>query len=188
MRMNTGFIRHAGNYQQWNVYRKAVIVCDVTEMFITRYLPTNSRTIDQMRQAARSCKQNIVEGTCDGSVSIEMCIKLLGIARGSLRELLEDYRDFLRQRKLPIWSIDDDKTKSTREFCRKNDIAAVFVEKCESRTEGTVANIMITVICQLDCMIAKTIDRYEESFIREGGIKEKMSATRRVWRKENLGY
>lgn len=87
------FLKISGDYTQWNVYHKSVIICDVTEMFINRALPRGSRTIDQMRQAARSCKQDIVEGVRDGSVSAEMCIKLLGMARGSARELLEDYGD-----------------------------------------------------------------------------------------------
>lgn len=95
-----GFLKISGDYTSWNVYRKSVIICDVTEMFINRALPRGSRTIDQMRQAARSCKQNIVEGVSDSTVSAEMCIKLLGVARGSVRELLEDYADFLRQHEL----------------------------------------------------------------------------------------
>lgn len=98
-----GFLKIASDYTCWNVYRKSVIICDVTEMFINRALPHGSRTIDQMRQAARSCKQNIVEGVSDATVSAEMCIKLLGVARGSVRELLEDYGDFLRQHDLEIW-------------------------------------------------------------------------------------
>ena len=76
-----GFLKIAGDYSQWNVYRKSVVICDVTDMFINRALPRGSRTIDQMRQAARSCKQNIVEGVSDSTVSAEMCIKLLGVAQ-----------------------------------------------------------------------------------------------------------
>lgn len=68
------FLKIAGDYTNWNVYKKSVIICDVTELFITRALPRGSRTIDQMRQAARSCKQNIVEGIGDSTVSAEMCI------------------------------------------------------------------------------------------------------------------
>lgn len=60
-----------------------------------------------MRQAARSCKQNIVEGVSDGTVSTEMCIRLIGVARGSIRELGEDYADFLRQNKMSVWDKDD---------------------------------------------------------------------------------
>lgn len=99
-----GFLKIAGDYTSWSVYRKSVIICDVTEMFINRALPRGSRTVDQMRQAARSCKQNIVEGISDGTISAEMCIKLIGVARGSVRELREDYADFLRQHKLETWS------------------------------------------------------------------------------------
>lgn len=113
------FLKISGNYESWNVYRKSVIICDVTEMFINRALPRGSRTIDQMRQAARSCKQNIVEGVSDGTVSAEMCIKLLGVARGSVRELLEDYSDFLRQHDLDIWGIDDPRSRVVRDYCKK---------------------------------------------------------------------
>ena len=106
----SGFLKISGDYSNWNVYRKAVVICDVTEMFINRALPHNSRTVDQMRQAARSCKQNIVDGVSDGTVSAEMCLRLLGVARGSARELLEDYADFLRQRDFEIWSKEDSRT------------------------------------------------------------------------------
>lgn len=91
------FLKISGDYTNWNVYRKSVIICDVSEMFIRRAFTPPNRTIDQMRQAARSCKQNIVEGCSDSTVSAEMCIKLVGIAKGSLRELLEDYCDYLCQ-------------------------------------------------------------------------------------------
>lgn len=41
-----GFLKISGDYSNWNVYRKAVVICDVTEMFINRALPHSSRTID----------------------------------------------------------------------------------------------------------------------------------------------
>ena len=88
------FLKITGDVSNWSVYQKSVIICDVTELFVRRALPQGSRTIDQMRQAARSCKQNIVEGVSDCAVSFEMCIKLIGVARGSVRELGEDYADF----------------------------------------------------------------------------------------------
>lgn len=97
-----GFLKISGDYTSWTVYRKSVIICDVTEMFINRALPRGSRTIDQMRQAARSCKQNIVEGVSDGTVSAEMCIKLLGVARGSVRSCARIMPIF-RQHKYEIW-------------------------------------------------------------------------------------
>lgn len=174
-----GFLKISGDYTQWNVYRKAVIICDVTEMFINRALPHGSRTIDQMRQAARSCKQNIVEGVSDGSVSAEMCIKLLGVARGSVRELLEDYGDYLRQHDFEIWGKDDERTLATRNYCIKHDDAKIFSEKCRERSDETVANIMLTQIRQIDSMLAAVMKKVEAEFMRVGGIKEAMSRERR---------
>lgn len=177
-----GFLKIAGDYSQWNVYRKSVVICDVTDMFINRALPRGSRTIDQMRQAARSCKQNIVEGVSDSTVSAEMCIKLLGVARGSVRELLEDYGDFLRQNNYEIWSKDDNRTKAARNYCRNHDDPRSFTEKCRVRSDATVANIMLTQIRQIDSMLAAVIRKVEAEFIREGGIKEAMSRQRRLAR------
>lgn len=173
------FLKIAGDYTNWNVYRKAVIICDVTEMFINRALPRGSSTIDQMRQAARSCKQNIVEGASDGTVSMEMCIKLLGIARGSARELLEDYADFLRQHDLEIWNRDDERTRATRAYCIKHDEPQSFTAKCRERSDETVANIMLTQIRQIDSMLASVLKKVEAEFISGGGIKEAMSQARR---------
>ncbi len=176
------FLKIAGDYTNWNVYKKSVIICDVTELFITRALPRGSRTIDQMRQAARSCKQNIVEGIGDSTISAEMCIKLLGVARGSVRELLEDYGDFLRQNDFEIWSVEDQRTIATRQYCIKNDDAKDFVAKCRERTNETVANIMITQIRQIDAMLAKVLKKLEADFIASGGIKEAMTAARKQCR------
>lgn len=175
----SGFLKLAGNYSSWNVYRKSVIICDVTELFINRALPKGSRTIDQMRQAARSCKQNLVEGVSDETVSIEMCLKLLGVARGSVRELLEDYGDFLRQHNLEIWDKNDKRTAVTRAYCIKNDEPRDFTAKCRERSDETVANIMLTQIRQLDSMIASVMKKVEAEFLHEGGIKEAMSRERR---------
>lgn len=174
-----GFLKLAGDYSDWNVYRKSVIICDVTEMFIRRAFSPPNRTIDQMRQAARSCKQNIVEGCSDGTVSAEMCIKLLGVARGSVRELLEDYGDFLRQNNHETWPAADPRTQIARAYCIKHDDPTEFVAKCRTRSDETVANIMITQIRQIDSMLAKVLKKVEAEFIAEGGIKEAMSTARR---------
>lgn len=176
------FLKIAGDYTNWSVYQKSVIISDVTELFVSRALPKASRTIDQMRQAARSCKQNIVEGAGDGTVSLEMCIKLIGVARGSARELREDYTDYLRQNKLEIWGKDDRRTVAVRNYSRKHTDPREYVEKCEARPDGTVANIMLTLIHQMDAMLAKVLQRLEQDFIKEGGIKEAMSRARRQQR------
>jgi len=178
----SGFLKISGDYSNWNVYRKAVVICDVTEMFINRALPHNSRTVDQMRQAARSCKQNIVEGVSDGTVSAEMCLRLLGVARGSARELLEDYADFLRQRDFEIWSKEDSRTAVTRSYSLNNDDPREFTAKCRERSDETVANIMLTQIRQIDAMLIAVMRKVETEFINEGGIKEAMTRERRKFR------
>lgn len=178
----SGFLKISGDYSNWNVYRKAVVICDVTEMFINRALPHNSRTVDQMRQAACSCKQNIVEGVSDGTVSAEMCLRLLGVARGSARELLEDYADFLRQRDFEIWSKEVPRTAVTRSYCLNNDDPREFTAKCRERSDETVANIMLTQIRQIDAMLIAVMRKVETEFINEGGIKEAMTRERRKFR------
>ncbi|MDO5333958.1 MAG: four helix bundle suffix domain-containing protein [bacterium] len=177
-----GFLKISGDYTSWTVYRKSVIICDVTEMFINRALPRGSRTIDQMRQAARSCKQNIVEGVSDGTVSAEMCIKLLGVARGSVRGLREDYADFLRQHKYEIWGGEDTRTLAVRNYSRAHYEPREYVDKCEARSDETVANIMLTLIFQMEAMLAKVLKAVEADFIANGGIKENMSRVRRSHR------
>lgn len=174
-----GFLKISGDYTSWTVYRKSVIICDITEMFIVRALPRGSRTVDQMRQAARSCKQNIVEGVSDGTVSLEMCIRLIGVARGSVMELREDYMDFLRQRRLEIWDKEDPRTVATRNYCRNHYDPGEYVDKCESRSDETVANIMLTLIRQMEAMLARVLKSLEERFIQEGGLREAMSRERR---------
>lgn len=177
------FLKITGDFSRWSVYKKSVILCDVTEMFIRRAMPKGSRTIDQMRQAARSCKQNIVEGASDGTVSAEMCIKLIGVARGSIRELGEDYADYLRQNKYETWSKDDVRTLGVRNYSRSHYDPSEWVEKCEARSNETVANIMLTLIHQMDAMLAKVLKSLEAQFIADGGIKEAMSRARRSQRR-----
>lgn len=176
------FLKISGDLSNWSVYRKSVIICDVTEMFINRAFQPGTRTIDQMRQAARSCKQNIVEGVSDSTISAEMCIKLVGVARGSARELAEDYADYLRQHKHEIWGKDDARTVSVRNFSRTHNDPREYVDKCELRTNETVANIMLTLIHQMDAMLAKVLKTLEAQFLAEGGIKEAMSRARRQQR------
>ena len=92
-----------GNYLELESYRGSVVIFDATADFCTRFLKPGDRTIDQMVQAARSGKQNIVEGCMASGTSTGTEIKLIGVARASLEELLEDYRDHLRTHGLPLW-------------------------------------------------------------------------------------
>lgn len=101
--MTNGFIPKHGGYQDLVSYRKSIIVYDITVVFCRRFLSSYDRTVDQMIQAARSGKQNIIEGSMASGTSKETEIKLTGVARASLEELLEDYRDQLRSQQKPVW-------------------------------------------------------------------------------------
>lgn len=109
------------SYQELKSYQQAVIIQDFTVEFCKRYLNQFSRTVDQMEQAARSGKQNIVEGCSVSKTSPQTELMLIGVARGSLEELLEDYKDFLRQHKLEIWSKDDSRAIAVRQLAYRSD-------------------------------------------------------------------
>ena len=142
---------------------------------------TSARVAHHRPDAAGSTflQANIVEGVSDGTVSIEMCIKLIGVARGSVMELREDYADFLRQHKCEIWSKDDSRTLATRNYSRTHYDAREYVDKCEARSNETVANIMLTLIRQMEAMLAKVLKALEAQFLEDGGLKEAMSRERR---------
>ena len=99
----TKFLPQKGNYQDLLCFKKSVCVFDVTYYFAHRYLAKGDRMIDQMGQAARSCKQNIAEGVAASTTSAETELKLLNVAKASLQELLEDFKDYLRVRELVLW-------------------------------------------------------------------------------------
>src|ERR1041385_4765562 len=100
------FIPPHGGYENLLSFQKARIVFDGTARFCERFVDKRSRTFDQMIQAARSGKQNILEGNRASGTSKETEIKLTNVARASLKELLEDYRDFLRLRGFTEWALD----------------------------------------------------------------------------------
>ena len=114
-----GFIPAHGGYEQLLSFQKARIVYDGTVRFCDRFVDKRSRTHDQMVQAARSGKQNILEGSQASGTSKEMEIKLTNVARASLEELLEDYRDFLRVRGLAEWDREHSHTRRLRDLNRQ---------------------------------------------------------------------
>lgn len=116
---NHGFIPTHGGYENLVAYQKAMIVYDATVEFCDRHLRKSDRTYDQMVQAARSGKQNIIEGSMASGTSRETEIKLTNVARASLEELLEDYRDFLRTRNAPLWHKDSKEAHYVRQLSRQ---------------------------------------------------------------------
>src|SRR3989344_4323906 len=104
--------KNPGGYKNLVVYQLAVVIFDLNDLFVKRYIDPRSRTKDQMEQAGRSGKQNIVEGSL--IKSLEGNIKLTGVSRGSFGELLEDYEDFLRTRELSLWAKEDSRVRVIR--------------------------------------------------------------------------
>ena len=174
-----GFLPPHGNYQELLSYQKAEVVYDLTFRFCQRFLSRGDRTIDQMVQAARSGKQNIVEGSKAAATSKEMEIKLTNVARASLEELLVDYRDFLRMRDLRLW----DKNSKEAQFVRKlgnkpHGTYETYREFCETRVAEVVANIAICLIHQTNYLLDRQIRRLEQDFLKHGGIRERMTRAR----------
>ena len=179
--MNT-FLKNKGNCRSLRVYRVSKIIYDITFLFTRRFLSPNDRTTDQMVQAARSGKQNIVEGSKAATTSMETQIKLTNVARASLQELLEDYEDYLRVRELVKWDKDSSKALQAREFCATHLDDAYYRQAVKVRSDETVANIAIILIHQADVLLQGLINRQQSDFLAEGGIREQMSQARRQWR------
>lgn len=179
--MNT-FLKNKGNYKSLRVYKVSKIIYDITYLFTRRFLSARDRTTDQMVQAARSGKQNIVEGSKAATTSMETQLKLTNVAKASLQELLEDYEDYLRVRELAIWDKDSEKALQTRRFCATHLDDAYYREAVKVRSDETVANIAIILIHQADVLLQGLIDRQQSDFLAQGGIREQMSQARRQWR------
>ena len=174
-----GFLPAHGNYRELLSYQKAEVVYDVTFRFCQRFLSKGDRTVDQMVQAARSGKQNILEGSKASGTSKETEIKLTNVARSSLEELLADYEDFLRVRNFPIW----DKTSKEALYVRKlgskpHTTYESYREFCETRPAEVVANIAICLIHQANYLLNRQIRQMEKDFIKNGGIRERMTKAR----------
>ena len=117
----SGLIPAHGGYRSLKSYQMSEIVHDATTAFCNRLIDRRSRTHDQMVQAARSGKQNIAEGSMASGTSRKTELKLVGVARASLEELLLDCEDFLRQKKLALWGKEHPKAKEVRQLAYKKD-------------------------------------------------------------------
>jgi len=168
-----------GNYQELLSYQKAEVVYDLTFRFCEKHLKKGDRTIDQMVQAARSGKQNIVEGSKASGTSKEMEIKLTNVARASLEELLEDYRDYLRVRDLVPWEKDSKEAQYVRKLGnRPHTTYETYRKFVDTRSAEVVANIAICLIHQANYLLDQQIRRLEQDFLKEGGLRERMTKAR----------
>ena len=170
-----------GGYRGLPFFQQAEIIYDFTVEFCRRFVPS-PRQKDQMEQAARSGKQNIAEGYLQKS--LEGRIKLLGVARGSLEELLNDYLDFLRQRNLPIW----EKTSPLAQAVRKiayNRYKNYNHYKIYLISPEKAANAMACLINQTNQLLDQKLRWTEEKFVKEGGFRENLFKKRIKFRQEN---
>jgi four helix bundle suffix protein len=168
-----------GDYRALLSYQKSQVIYEITYRFCQRFLKKGDRTVDQMIQAARSGKQNIVEGSKAATTSKETEIKLTNVARASLEELLEDYRDFLRVRDLFIWDKDSTEARYVRKLSAQPTLSfGSFREFTETRPAEVVANIAICLINQANYLLDRQLKGLEKSFLQNGGLRERMTKAR----------
>jgi len=168
-----------GGYENLKSYQMAEIAYDATVKFCELYLDRRSRTVDQMVQAARSGKQNIAEGSMVSGTSKKLELKLIGVARASLEELLNDYRDFLRQRGLLLWGKDHPKAKEVRGLAHSpNRSYTTYMTYVEDSTPEVAANAIICIIHQTNYLLDQQLRQLEQQFLQEGGITERMYRAR----------
>lgn len=193
-----GFIPPHGNYRELASFQRSEAIYDLTFMFCRRFLDRGDRTADQMVQAARSGKQNIVEGCQASGTSKEMEIKLLNVARASLEELLNDYQDFLRVRGMTQWAKDSREALFVRRLATRSEGSGEshgshstqrthaparapfdpYRPFVETRPADVVANIAICLIHQANYLLDRQIRAAEQEFMRNGGIRERMTRAR----------
>ena len=172
-------------WEDMHFYQKADVLYQMTVVFCKRFLPPyGDRTVDQMTQAARSGKQNIVEGCADGVTSMETEIKLLNTARGSLKELREDYRDYLKAHSLEIWEVQHQRYDGMLRFCRIHNRVEEYAPLFERFSAEEFANCAITLCHMVDRMLMTYLKKLEKKFMSEGGIRERMTAARQGKRLE----
>lgn len=178
-------LRKAANWRKLYFYRKAEALFLLTHVFCERFLPPyGDRTVDQMIQAARSGKQNIVEGSEDGVTSTETELKLLNVARGSLQELREDYEDFAKSRGLAIWGPGHPRYEPMLAYCRGHNDYADYEPFARRWTAEEFCNAALTLCHMSDRMMSSYMDRLEWEFVSRGGIKERMYAARTGYRRQ----
>ena len=168
-----------GGYKRLLTFQKAEIVYDATVAFCAELLDRRDRTTDQMVQAARSGKQNIVEASMASGTSKETEIKLMNVARASLEELLEDYRDYLRTHSVPLWAKDSKEALFVRKLGRQeNESYETYRTYIDTRPAETIANILVCLIHQTNYLLDQQIRQLEQAFLKEGGLRERMTRAR----------
>lgn len=166
-------IKPHGGYRQLKSYQTTEIICDYTVEFCWKFIPKNSRTIDQMVQAARSGKQNIAEGSQASGSSKKTELTLVSVARASLEELLLDYQDFLRQHHLPLWEKDSKLAKAVRHLSYTTNKSYETYSSYITQAE-TAANCAICLIHQANYLLDKQLIVLQQELVDDVGIEKRL--------------
>jgi len=179
MNQPDGFIDPHGGFRNLKSYQMSEIVYDGTVVFCNRWIGRRSRTHDQMVQAARSGKQNIAEGSMASGTSKKFELKLVGVARASLEELLLDYHDFLRQRKLLLWGKNHPQAQKIRKLAyASNRSYMTYKTYIEGSPPEVAANALICLIHQSNFLLDQQLRQLEKQFLDQGGFTEKLYRAR----------
>ena len=177
--MTQGFIPAHGGYRRLLSYQRAEVVYDATVHFCKRNFDRRDRTVDQMIQAARSGKQNIIEASMASGTSKETEIKLTNVARASLEELLADYRDFLRLRGIEEWNPSHPYAQRLAQLVRTPGADyETFRKAVEHPQPAIAANAIIGLIKIANYLLRRQLGRLERAFVEQGGLRERMTRAR----------
>jgi len=180
-----GLIPPHGGYADLKSYQMTEIIYDATIVFCDRFIDRRSRTHDQMVQAARSGKQNIAEGCMASGTSKKTELKLVGIARASLEELLVDYQDYLRQHNLPLWGKEHPKTLEVRALARLKDKSyKTYSTYFESGSPEIAANTAVCLIHQANYLLDQQLRALDKAFLENGGFTERLYKMRQQQRSQ----
>ena len=190
-------LRPSGGYRSTASFQTTTIIYDATYWFCEKFLDGRSRTVDQMVQAARSGRQNIAEGSRAAATSSQTELRLLNVARASLEELLLDFEDFLRHRRLAQWRPDSREAMAVRQVPQRyrqdrpdqsdqSDLTdltdpqrwALYAPWLEHADPAVRANAVICLVHQANYLLDQQIAALERAFIEEGGYSEQLAAAR----------
>jgi len=167
-----------GGYRELKSYQTTTLVYDLTVEFCELYVVEDRRLRDQMVHAARSGRQNIAEGCQASGTSKKTELKLIGVARASLEELLIDYEDFLRQHGLPHWGKDDPEAIQVRALAYTQD-KSYTTYKTYLNSPTFAANTILCLIHQANYLLDQQLRALEQQFLKEGGFTERLYKERR---------
>ena len=178
---NTGLIPPHGGYKTLESYKLSVIICDATAYFCRKWI-NDLKLSSQMNGAARSGKQCIAEGSLNSGTSKKLELKLVGNARGSFGELLEDFEDFIRQRGLQFWAKDSPKAKTVRNLAYKsNKSYETYKSYIENKSAEVAVNTLLCLLNQENFLLDHQLKALEKSFMENCGFTERLYRERKKY-------